>query len=174
MTSRPLRPQYPTSTERSDHMGEPKPSQPPLHSSPCTNAPSAKSTPALPASNKTLASLPFKEKMREDQLPTSQIATRAAKALRASSPTETARIGWSDKDTGGRTDRVHTLYLGSSIDPSLASNIQIIDNTNLISLSSVRNRQEPLPCSRNETSELFMGHNLSTREPRPSALSKKM
>ena len=87
MTSGPLRPQYPTSAERSDHTGEPEPSQPPLHSSPCANAPIAKSTPAtaLPASNKASASLPSKEEAQKGQLPTSQIATRAAKALRASS-----------------------------------------------------------------------------------------
>ena len=77
-------------------------------------------------------------------------------------------------DMDGRVGKVHTLYLASSIDPSLASNIQKIDNTNSISLSLVCNRQEPLPHSQNETSELFMGRNLSTREPRPSALSKKM
>ena len=174
MTSGPLRPQYPTSAERSDHTGEPEPFQPPLHSRPCANAPLAKSTPApaLPASNKASASLPSKEKAQKGQLLASRAVMPAVRI--ASSPTKTARIGWSDTDTDGRVGKVHTLYLASSIDPSLASNIQIIENTNSISLSSVRNRQEPLPRSQNETSELFMSCSLSTREPRPSALSKKM
>ena len=174
MTSGPLRPQYPTSAECSDHTGEPEPFQPPLHSRPCANAPLAKSTPApmLPASNKASASLPSKEKAQKGQLLASRAVMPAVRIT--SSPTKTARIGWSDTDTDGRVGKVHTLYLASSIDPSLASNTQIIDNTNSISLSSVRNRQEPLPRSRNETSELFMSCSLSTREPQPSALYKKM
>ena len=149
MTSRPLRPQYSTSAEHSDHMGEPEPSQPPLCSSPRANVPLSKSmpTPTFPASKKASASLPNKEKMQEGQLPTSQIATRAAKALRASSPTEMARIGRSDRDTGGRTDRVHTTPTASSINPSSTCNIQMNDDMSSISPSSVRNRHEPLPHS---------------------------
>ena len=159
MTSGPSRPQYPMSAECSDHMGEPEPSQPPLcsspctnaplHSSPCANAPLAKSipAPALPASNKASASLPSKEKAQKGQLLVSRAVMPAVRIAHASSPTKMARIGWSDMDTDGRMGKVHTLYLASSIDLSLASNIQIMDNTNSISLSLVHNRQEPLPCS---------------------------
>jgi hypothetical protein len=171
MTSGPLRPQYPTSAEHTDHTGEPESFHPPIRSSPRANMPLAKSTPAhaLPASSKASASLPSKEETQKGQLLTSRTTTPAVKITHASSPMKMARIGPSDEDTGGRTDRVHTMSTASSIDPSSACKTQMNDDT-----SSIHNKQEPLPRSRNKTSEPFMGRSLPTREPQLSALSKKM
>ena len=158
MTSGPLRPQYPMSAERSNHTGEPKPSQPPLHSSPCANAPIAKSTPApaLPASNKASASLLSKEKAQKGQLLASRAVMPAVRIAHASSPTKTARIGWSDMDTGGRMNVVHTSPIASSIDPS-----------------SVDNVQECLLHLLSKTNELSMACSLLTREPHPTVLARK-